>query len=258
VDLLEPVDALLTFRRLGRKSRRFRKRFTRRSRRGRFDRRWRRAGLGDRRDWDWGRGSFRGLEGRVHNCRVSLEHTFDGLAQVLQQVPAIRNLLSLGGAGRRRLGVGRRTVPADHLDPGMGLEPSRHGIRSTVGEEVEDVPSFQVHDDRAVALSLAPRPIIDPHDPRRLCRFVRESLDPPEQRIGAGRDRRACGEAGAGLTAQGRADVRLRLAEPVGGPSPGCCEPGETLGEDAAWAVRLWANETADDNLEPHAPAETG
>ncbi len=133
VDLLEPLDSLRTLRRLGMQLRRFRKQFTRRSRGGRFDGRWRRAGLGDRRDGDGVRGSVSGLEGRVHNRRVSLEHALDGLAQVLEQVPAIRDLLGLRGACRRRLGVGRRTVPADHLDPGMGLEPSRHGIRITVG-----------------------------------------------------------------------------------------------------------------------------
>jgi hypothetical protein len=55
-------------------------------------------------------GSFGGLEGRVHNRRVALEHALDGLAQVLQQVPAIRDLLSLGGACRRRLAVGCRVV----------------------------------------------------------------------------------------------------------------------------------------------------
>ena len=163
-----------------------------------------------------------------------------------------------GGAFRRRLGVGRRTVPADHLDPGMGLEPRRHGVRVAVGEQVDDVTAFQVHDDGAVTLPLAPRPVIDPHDPRGPCRLVLEPLDPPQQCIGAGGHRHACGEAGAGLTAQGRADVRLGLPEPVGGPCPRCGEPREALGEDASWAVGLWAHEAADGDLKPHAPAETG
>ena len=163
-----------------------------------------------------------------------------------------------GGTFGRRLGVGGRAVPADHLDPGMGLEPRRHGVRVAVGQQVDDVTAFQVHDDGAVALPLAPRPVVDPHDPRGPCRLVLEPLDPPQQCIGAGGHRHACGEAGAGLTAQRRADVRLGLPEPVGGPCPRCGEPREALGEDASRAVGLWADEAADGDLEPHAPAETG
>jgi hypothetical protein len=60
------------------------------------------------------------------------EHALDGFAQVLQEVPAIGDLHGLGGTLRRRLGVGRRTVPADHFDPGMGLEPRRDGVRLAV------------------------------------------------------------------------------------------------------------------------------
>ena len=51
--------------------------------------------------------------------------------------------------------------------------------------------------------------------------------DSPEQCIGAGGYRHACGEASTGLTAQRRADVRLGPPEPVGGPSPRCGEPRE-------------------------------
>ena len=94
------------------------------------------------------------------------EHALDGLAQVLQQVPAVGDLHGLGGTLRRRLGVGRRTVPADDLDPGMLLEPRRDSVPLAVGEQVDDVTALQVHDDGAVTLSLAPRPVIDPHDPR--------------------------------------------------------------------------------------------
>src|SRR5512135_2271227 len=140
----------------------------------------------------------------------------------------------------------------------MGLEPHRDGVRLAVGEEVDDVTAFQVHDDGAVTLSLAPRPVIDPHDPRRPCRLVLEPLDPPPQCIGAGGDRRACGEAGAGFTAQRGADVRLGLPEPVSGPCPRCGEPREALGEDASWAVGSWAREAAHGDLEPHTSAETG
>jgi hypothetical protein len=42
------------------------------------------------------------------------------------------------------------------------------GSRVAVGQRVDDVASFQVHDDGAVPLSLAPRPVVDAHDARGL------------------------------------------------------------------------------------------
>ena len=60
------------------------------------------------------------------------------------------------------------------------------------------------------------------------------------------------------FAAEGRADVRLGLPEPVGRSSPRCGEPREPLGEDTAGAVGLWANEAAGGELEPHTPAQTG
>ena len=67
---------------------------------GRFDGRRRgcRVGLGGRRVLGRFPGGVGSLEGRVKDRRMSLEHKLDGLAQVLQQVPAVGDLLGLGGA----------------------------------------------------------------------------------------------------------------------------------------------------------------
>jgi hypothetical protein len=58
---------------------------------------------------------------------MTLKHTFDGLAHVLQQVPSIGDLLGIGGGLGGGQGVGRRTVAADQLDAGMGREPRADG-----------------------------------------------------------------------------------------------------------------------------------
>jgi hypothetical protein len=258
MDALEPLNQFLTSRPLGLERWRLRDRLDRREWWGQLSRRRRRAGLRTRRFVGRAWRGFQGFESRVDGGQMPCEHALDGLAQVLQQVPAVGDLHGLGGALRRRLGVGRRTVPADHLDLRMGLEPHRDGVCLAVGEEIDDVTTFQVHDDGAVTLPLAPRPIIDAHDPRWPSKLLLEPLDPPQQGIRAGGDRRACGEAGTGLTAQGWSDVGLGLPKPIGGPSPRCGEPWEALREDAAWAVWLWTNETTDGESEPHAPAETG
>ena len=171
------------------------------------------------------------------------EYALDGLSQVLQQVPAVRDLHGPGGSLRRRLGVGRRTIPADDFDAGMGLEPRGHGVRVAVGEEVDNVTAFQVHDDRAVPLPLAPGPVIDPHttrgdsagvDFRRLTRRSNVSgLVVIAMR----------GEAGTGFTAQRQADVVSVCLSRSVVLAHGAANPRETLGEDASWAVGLWACE---------------
>src|SRR5512135_1041386 len=92
---------------------------------------------------------------------MSLEQAFDGLAHVLQEMPTIGDLLGLG----RRLGgglrVGRRTVAADQLDAGVGLEPGPDGRSVTIGQEIDDVARLEVDDDGAVALPFAPGPVVD-------------------------------------------------------------------------------------------------
>jgi hypothetical protein len=108
-----------------------------------------------------------------------------------------------------------------------------------VGHEVDDVAPLQVHDDGAVALPLAPRPVVDPHDARRRPRYVLELLDPAEQRVRAGGHGDEHGETGAGLAAQRIADGLVGPPEAVGRPGVLRSETGEALGEDPTGA--LWA-----------------
>ena len=103
-----------------------------------------------------------------------------------QQMPAIGNLLGFRRTFRHRLGVGRRTVPADEFNARMFLEPLRDGIGITIGQEIDDVAPLQVHDDGAVALPFAPRPVVDADVSRMRHRAVFELLDATEQRIRAG------------------------------------------------------------------------
>ena len=65
-------------------------------------------------------------------------------------------------------------------------------------------------------------------------------------------------QPGTGLTAQGRADGPVGLAEPIGGARVGGRETGQALGEDTARARRLGASEAADDDVPPDAAAEAG
>src|SRR5512135_2972644 len=205
---------------------------------------------------------FRSRLWRVQSLRdrpgLPLEKPLNRLTQVLQQMPAIGDLLGIGRRFGSGLGIVRPAVPADQFDAGMSREPGLDRFRVTVGQQINDPATLQVHDDGPVASPLAPGPVVDTDEPRGRSRLVLELLDAPEQRIRAGRHGQADGQARAGLATQGTADRAVGLAEPRGGSCVRGGEPRETLGEDATRAVGLRAGETADGQVQPHGPAEAG
>src|SRR5947209_7511490 len=97
---------------------------------------------------------------------MTLQHAFDRLAHVLQQMPSIGDLLRPGRSLGGRPGVGRRTVATDQLDPGMGFEPGLDGRGVAIGQEVDDLTRVEVDHDSPVALPLAPGPVVDADAPR--------------------------------------------------------------------------------------------
>ncbi len=101
----------------------------------------------------------------------------------------------------------------------MSFKPFLDSLATAVGEEVDDIASFQVHDDGAVALPIEPGPVVDPHEPRRRDRVILELPDAPEEFIGAGRHGEPRSEAGDGLAAQGATNPLVGLPEQGGSAS---------------------------------------
>ena len=158
----------------------------------------------------------------------------------------------LGG----RLGVGRRTVAADQLDAGMGLEPRPDGRGVAVRQEIDDVARLEVDDDGAVALPLAPGPVVDADESRGPRGSSPRLLDATQQRIGAGRHGDLLRQPRSGFTTQGRADGEVSLGESRGRASMLGGEAIERLDEDAARASRPGAEESADSHLETDTMSE--
>ena len=65
---------------------------------------------------------------RAEVAAVALENADQRVAEIAQEVPAVRDLLGLGRSLARSLGVGAGPIAGDHLDARMGLEPRRHGL----------------------------------------------------------------------------------------------------------------------------------
>ena len=198
------------------------------------------------------------LKGLTDDCGLPLEQTFDGLAQILQQMPAIDDLLCLGCCIDGRLGVGRPAVPADEFDARMIVEPLLDGFGIAVGQEIDHVAPLKIHDDGAVPLAFEPGPVVDPNEAGRRRGVVLEPLDASEQRVWAGGHGEENGQAGAGFASESKPNRSVGLAEAVGCTSIRPSEPLKSLGKEAARAFGPWAKESSDRDLQPDRQAETG
>ena len=78
------------------------------------------------------------------------EFLLHGAAQVEHEMEAIRNLGGLRRATAYGLGIRAVPIAADDHDVGMGGQPRRHRIGRAHREDVHDLPTLQIHEDRPV------------------------------------------------------------------------------------------------------------
>jgi hypothetical protein len=74
----------------------------------------------------------------------------DRLAQVVPDVPAIRDLGSLRRPGAGAVGVGAGPVPAHDLDAGVGAQPVGDRVGVAAGQHVDRPVGAHVEHDGAV------------------------------------------------------------------------------------------------------------
>ena len=88
------------------------------------------------------------------------------IARVLQEMPTVGNL----GRIRKRFGdclpVSAVSVTSDDFDLRMLTQPGRDRRRLAIRQQVDDGTPFEIADQRSIALSLAPGPVVDPDDAR--------------------------------------------------------------------------------------------
>jgi hypothetical protein len=198
------------------------------------------------------------LKGLTDDCGLPLQQSFNGFTQILQQMPAIDNLLCLGCCIGGRLGVGRPTVPADEFNARMIVEPLLDGFGIAVGQEIDHVAPLKIHDNSAVPLAFEPGPVIDPNEAGRWRGVILEPLDASEQRVWAGGHGEQNGQAGAGFATKSESNRSVGLVETVSGTSIRPNKSLKSLGKEAARAFGPWAKESSDRDLQPNRQAETG
>ena len=177
---------------------------------------------------------------------MAVENPGQSIAEVAQKMPAIHDLDRGWSAGPHTVGVGPGPVTGNDLHARMRLQPRRNRLRVAVGEQVDGAIAFQIDNDRAVALALAPGPIVDADDAR--CRHHRQGSRPDQalQGVAADRHGQLRRQAGAALATGTEGNAALCLGKASGAPNP---RPGHTrqvLGEDAARAFRSSAPEATD------------
>jgi len=173
--------------------------------------------------------------------------------EVLQQVKTICHLDGRGRALASPLGIGARSLPGDHLDSRMLLEPGGEGRSGALREERHRLVALQVHQDRAIRVACAQREIVHAQRRGRGKRRDRQPAEPAPQRVPAHCQPPAPAQAPSALSSQGHAEVHATLGGPQRASGPGSGHRGETCGKNAAAAVAIAAEPLADAQLQAHA-----
>src|SRR3954452_4011815 len=179
---------------------------------------------------------------------MPIHHALQGFAKVVEEMPPICDLESIGCPLPGRLGIGASAIARDDLDAFMMLQPIRDGGGLAVGQQVDDGVALEVDQDGAVVLATLPSPLINPHHPQRRMRRSLSATNEPQQRIGTERH----GQAGSKTRARFAAEAQAKLALDTGQPRPASCRAGGTLtqriGEGPPCTSGIAAQETAHAN----------
>ncbi len=81
--------------------------------------------------------------------------------QILEQMPAIRDLSGLRGSELDAPLKLRRAIAGDRLNGGMTFQPSGQRLRRAVSQQFHRAMVFEVHNQCAIGATAFPRPIID-------------------------------------------------------------------------------------------------
>jgi hypothetical protein len=188
---------------------------------------------------------------------MSVQSGANRLTEVFQQVPTIRRLKRLGGAAPGGVGIGGAAIPADHLDLWVLRQPLGNRVGFAVWQQIHHLVTLQIHDDGAVAMAFAPRPVINADGPNHSRFLGFGPADQPEQGVAVGRHGEALRQACAGLTAQSQPKVALDLAQAPGATRSGG-DGGQAFGEDPPGALGGGAAKAARLDPDQHGPPLPG
>ena|GEM_PF-2474153 len=105
-----------------------------------------------------------GDAGKTNSFAMTTDRKTKCFAYIRKKMPAIRDLSGVWRASSRALCINASTIPRDDFYTRMTRQPCGHDICIAFGKQIKNAVAFQIADNRAVTLALAPSPIIDTHD----------------------------------------------------------------------------------------------
>jgi hypothetical protein len=100
----------------------------------------------------------------VKLAMMRTEDLLKGRRPILGEVQSVGDLSGFGGSLPHAGGIGCGAVTGDDRDVGMGLKPRGHGFSRAIFQHINGTTPLEIDHDGAVALALAPRPLIPPND----------------------------------------------------------------------------------------------
>jgi hypothetical protein len=178
---------------------------------------------------------------------------FEHLGEIVQQVPAVRDLLGIGSALANPVGVRTGAVARDDLWAGMGDQPLGEPGGEAVREQVHHRPAFEVDEDSAIGVAFTQRPVIDAEHPWGRARGEWGAAEEVQQRGGARGKAQPTYQPCAGFAPERYGEQVEDLGESHGAPRIRDGDVRQPLGEDVPGTGRTTAAELADGEVELHA-----
>src|SRR5215210_655991 len=119
----------------------------------------------------------------LKTLRTSMEHSQSYVAEILQQMEAVRYLDGIGCRFPDGISVLAAAVSAYDLYAGMSREPSSEGVGAAIGKEIHRSVMLEVHQDGAPASPASEGEIVHAQDPGRRCLAEIEGTDVLEQGV---------------------------------------------------------------------------
>jgi hypothetical protein len=99
----------------------------------------------------------------VYSPVVRSKNADQSLTEVPKQMPAVCDLDGMWCRLARSLRIQTCAIAAHDLYTGMSAQPSGCAFGTSIRQQVDHLPLFQIAEDRPVPLPLSPGPVIDPN-----------------------------------------------------------------------------------------------
>jgi hypothetical protein len=142
-------------------------------------------------------------------------------------------------------GVRSCSVTADDLHCRMIMQPFGKRVRFAIRQQVDGLPTFKIHQNRSVAMTPPPRPIIDAEHSHVIVGFIgaRAGKKHTQDGVSAGAKAQLGREPMASRPAESVPDCQQSITMTFGLSAVRCCQTGEPLCEDPASTSILTAVE---------------